>query len=158
MEEQADEHLASQDTWPVRGVFTKILVASDGSEGAFKAVTTALKLARQSHAELHMLSVTEITHFPSTMGEVKLEQERAHKRLGPPIERAKKLAAFQGLTLECHLLPGHPVQTILNFARDRGFDLLIIGFGRHSTLYNRFIGSTTDWLVELAPCAVLVVK
>jgi nucleotide-binding universal stress UspA family protein len=55
-------------------------------------------------------------------------------------------------------VPGHPVRTILNFARDRGFDLLIIGFGRHSTPYNRLIGGTTDWLVELAPCAVLVVK
>jgi nucleotide-binding universal stress UspA family protein len=158
MEERADEHLASHDVWPVRGVYTKILVANDGSDGAFKALTTALKLARQSQAELHMLSVAEVSSFPSMIGEVDLEQEQAHKRLGPLIERAKKLAAFQGLTLECHLVPGQPVRTILNFARDRGFDLLIIGFGWHSTLYNRLIGSTTDWLVELAPCAVLVVK
>ncbi len=68
------------------------------------------------------------------------------------------LAALQGLTLECHLVPGHPIPTILNFARNQGFDLLVIGFGWHSTLYNRLIGSTTDWIVELAPCAVLVVK
>jgi nucleotide-binding universal stress UspA family protein len=87
-----------------------------------------------------------------------VERERADRRLAPMIERAKKLAALQGLTLECHLLPGHPVQTILYFARNHRFDLLIIGFAWHSALYNRLIGSTTDWLVELAPCAVLVVK
>ncbi|NLS07746.1 universal stress protein [Rhizobium sp. P32RR-XVIII] len=28
----------------------------------------------------------------------------------------------------------------------------------HSALYNRLIGSTTDRLVEVAPCHVLVVK
>jgi Universal stress protein family len=87
MEEQPDEHLATRDIWPVGGVFTKILVANDGSDGAFKALTTALKLARQSHAELHMLSVTEMSFLPSTIGEVELEQEQAHKRLGPPIGR-----------------------------------------------------------------------
>jgi nucleotide-binding universal stress UspA family protein len=38
------------------------------------------------------------------------------------------------------------------------FDLLIVGFMGHSALYNRLIGSTTDRLVELAPCKILVVK
>jgi nucleotide-binding universal stress UspA family protein len=28
----------------------------------------------------------------------------------------------------------------------------------HTALYNRLIGGTTDRLVELAPCSVLVVK
>ncbi len=139
-------------------MYSKILVANDGSDAAFKALTTAFKLARQSDAELHMLCVAEVSYFPGSIGEVEVERERAERRLAPLIERAKKLAALQGLTLECHLVPGHPIPTILNFARNQGFDLLVIGFGWHSTLYNRLIGSTTDWIVELAPCAVLVVK
>jgi nucleotide-binding universal stress UspA family protein len=50
------------------------------------------------------------------------------------------------------------VPAIVDFiARDR-FDLLVTGFMGHSAVYNRVIGSTTDRLVELAPCAVLVVK
>lgn len=87
-----------------------------------------------------------------------MERERADRRLAPIIERSKRLAAYRGLTLECHLLPGHPVQTITDFVRTHGFDLLVIGFMQHSALYNRFIGSTTGWLVELAPCTLLVVK
>jgi nucleotide-binding universal stress UspA family protein len=133
-------------------------VANDGSDGAFKALKTAFKLALQSDAELHMLSVAEVSYFPGSIGEVEVERQRADRRLAPLIEQAKRLAALQGLTLECHLVPGHPVPTILNFARRHEFDLLVIGFGWHSTLYNRLIGSTTDWIVELAPCAVLVVK
>jgi nucleotide-binding universal stress UspA family protein len=133
-------------------------VANDGSDGAFKALTTGFKLARQSDAELHMLCVAEVSYFPGSIGEVEVERERANHRLAPMIKRAKKLADLRGLTLECHLLPGHPVSTIVNFVRVHGFDLLVIGFMGHSALYNRIIGSTTDWLVELAPCTVLVVK
>ena len=41
---------------------------------------------------------------------------------------------------------------------DEHFDVLVVGFMGHSMLYNRIIGSTTDRLVDLAPCSVLVVK
>jgi nucleotide-binding universal stress UspA family protein len=34
----------------------------------------------------------------------------------------------------------------------------VVGFMGHSQLYERIIGGTTDRLVRLAPCAVLVVK
>jgi len=139
-------------------VYSKILVANDGSDGAFKAVTTAFKLALQSEAELHMICVAEVSYFPGSIGEVEVERESADRRLAPIIERSKKLAALRGLTLECHFVPDHPVPTIVNFVRTHGFDLLVIGFMEHSALYNRLIGSTTDWLVELAPCTVLVVK
>jgi nucleotide-binding universal stress UspA family protein len=42
--------------------------------------------------------------------------------------------------------------------KDRGFDLLVVGVMGHSQLYERIIGGTTDRLVRLAHCAVLVVK
>jgi hypothetical protein len=37
-------------------------------------------------------------------------------------------------------------------------DSIFYRFMGHSGLYNRVIGSTTDRLVELAPCTILVVK
>ena len=48
--------------------------------------------------------------------------------------------------------------SIVEIIEREGFDLLVIGYMGHSALYNRLIGSTTDRLVELAPCHVLVVK
>lgn len=44
-------------------------MANDGSDAAFKALTTAFKLARQSNAELHMLCVAEVSYFPGSIGE-----------------------------------------------------------------------------------------
>ena len=49
-------------------------------------------------------------------------------------------------------------EAIVGLVKDRGLDLLVVGFMGHSQLYERIIGSTTDRLVRLAPCAVLVVK
>ena len=50
------------------------------------------------------------------------------------------------------------MSTIVEFVRTHDYDLLVVGFMGHSALYNRLIGSTTDRLVELAPCPVFVVK
>jgi nucleotide-binding universal stress UspA family protein len=35
---------------------------------------------------------------------------------------------------------------------------LVVGFMGHTRLYEQIIGSTTERLVRLAPCAALVVK
>ena len=40
-------------------MFHKILIANDGSEGAGRALSAAIKLAKLLDAELHMISVEE---------------------------------------------------------------------------------------------------
>src|SRR5713101_6246237 len=139
-------------------MFRKILAANDGSPGAFTALGAAIDVAGKYGAELHMISVEEIPRLAETIDEVEGEREEAERRLGPVIERSRQLAADQGLALQPHLLPGHPVAAIVEFVRTHDFDLLVVGFMGHSALYNRLIGSTTDRLVDHAPCAVLVVK
>jgi nucleotide-binding universal stress UspA family protein len=139
-------------------MFRKILAANDGSPGAAAALQAAIDLAVKCNAELHMISVEEIPHMPATIDEVEGEREEAKHRFGPVIKRSRQLATLQGLSLEIHLLAGHPVQTVVEFVRTHGFDLLVVGFMGHSALYNRLSGSTTDRLVDHAPCAVLVVK
>jgi nucleotide-binding universal stress UspA family protein len=139
-------------------MYRKILVANDGSEGAFRALSAACNLALRYDAELHMITVEEIPRFPASIDEVEGEIESADRRFAPVISKSKAMAAAQGLTLHCHLLPGHAVSTIVEFCRERGFDVLVTGFMGHSQLYNRIVGSTTDRLVDLAPCTVIVVK
>jgi nucleotide-binding universal stress UspA family protein len=139
-------------------MYRKILAANDGSDGAFKALAAAINLALRYGAELHMIIVEEIPRFPGSIDEVEGEIESADRRFAPVIARSKDQAAEQGLSLHCHVLPGHAVSTIVEFCRERAFDLLVTGFMGHSQLYNRVIGSTTDRLVELAHCTVIVVK
>jgi nucleotide-binding universal stress UspA family protein len=46
----------------------------------------------------------------------------------------------------------------VTFAKDHGFDLLVIGFMGHSKIFGRIWGSTSQNLAKLSPCTVLVVK
>jgi nucleotide-binding universal stress UspA family protein len=105
-----------------------------------------------------MISVEELPQFPASIDEVVEEKEEANHRYAAVIARAEAQAQAQGVGLTTHVRVGHAVPTIADFVERERCDLLVVGFMGHSALYNRLIGSSTDRLVELAPCAVLVVK
>jgi nucleotide-binding universal stress UspA family protein len=140
-------------------MFKKILIANDGSEGAFMALVVALRLAHSHKAQLHMICVEEILWMPAGSREELIgDKELADRKFAEVVAKAEAEAKHHRVKLRSHVLVGHAVPTIVEFIERDGFDLLITGFMGHSALYNRVIGSTTDRLVELAPCAVLVVK
>jgi nucleotide-binding universal stress UspA family protein len=139
-------------------MFRKILLAHDGSEGAAKALAAALKLAHRHRIRLHMICVEEMPRMPATIDEVIEERLDENQRFAPVIAEAKRKAKAAGVRIETHVVTGHAVPSIVEFVEREGFDLLVIGYMGHTALYNRLIGGTTDRLVELAPCHVLVVK
>ena len=139
-------------------MFSKILHANDGSEHAYHALTMAIAIAKQNNSELHMISVEEIDYMPEFIEEVREERGTAARRYHAAIQRARALADQNGLTLHTHVVAGHPVRDIVDFAAKIGAKLLVIGATGHSALYERIIGSRADRIVQLAPCPVLVVK
>jgi nucleotide-binding universal stress UspA family protein len=139
-------------------MYRKILIANDGSEGAARALEVAIELANQLGTELHMISVEEMPRFPTTIDEVTEEKAASNHALERVIEHARSQASADEVELQIHVVAGHAVPTIVEFVEREKFELLVVGYMGHSALYNRLIGSTTDRLVELAPCAVLVVK
>lgn len=136
----------------------KILHGLDGSPSSFNALTEALKLAKLYHAELHTISVEEIPRFSETVGEIEEEKSAADSKFGLIIEKAKRLAADQGIAVQTHVFTGHEVKMILEFIKEQHIGLLVIGFMGNSAIYERVMGSTCQTLVRMAPCSVLVVK
>jgi len=139
-------------------MFRKILHANDGSEHAFNALSLALKIAKDRKAELHMVSVEEISYLPETMEEVREETGIAARRFHAVVNRSRAMAEEYQVKLKTHVVAGHPVRDIVDLARDLKADLLVVGASGHSALYDRMIGSRADRIVHLAPCPVLVVK
>jgi nucleotide-binding universal stress UspA family protein len=136
----------------------KILIAHDGSEEAQKALDLAIDLAKRLRAKLHMILVKEALRFPTTLDDVANAEEEASHRCEQVIADAVAQATKRRVLIESHLVAGHPVPTIVEFIERDGFDLLVIGYMGHSAIYKGIIGSTTDRLVELAPCHVVVAK
>jgi nucleotide-binding universal stress UspA family protein len=140
-------------------MFKKILVGYDGSEGAKKALRTAVDTAKHYGAELHSISVEEdLPHYAATVGEVqeaKTEKNGYFARLN---EEARDIAAKEGITLRTKVMAGHEVETIVDYAKEHHFDLVVIGFMGHSKIYDRVWGSTSQNITRLVPCTVMVVK
>jgi nucleotide-binding universal stress UspA family protein len=139
-------------------MFSKILLANDGSEHAFHALALALAIARQNNSELHMVSVEEIDYMPEFIEEVREETGRAARRFHGVLQRARAMADEQRVKLHTHVLAGHPVRDIVELAAELKVELLVIGAKGHSALYERLIGSRADRIMQLAHCPVLVVK
>lgn len=139
-------------------MYDRILIANDGSPGAARALNAAIELSRRLHAALHMICVEELPRFPATVDEIIEETSAAQKTFDEVISTAIRQAKAARVKLEPHVLAGHAVPSIVEFVERERFDVLVVGFMGHSALYNRLIGGTTDRLVELAPCQVLVVK
>ncbi len=140
-------------------MFHKILVGYDGSDGAKHALKVAINLAKQYDAELHSISVEEhVPHYAATIGEVdefKKEANGFFKKINDEaIEEAKK----EGIELHIKVQAGHEVETIVHYAKNGKFDLLVIGFMGHSKIFGRVWGSTSQNITKLAPCTVIVVK
>jgi nucleotide-binding universal stress UspA family protein len=139
-------------------MYKNILIANDGSAGALRALNVAIELAKREEAALHMGTIEELPWFPASIDEVEEDKSEANHHLAPVLDAARVQASAAGLALETHLIPGHPAQAIVALINELHCDLLVVGFMGHTRLYEQIIGSTTERLVRLAPCSVLVVK
>ncbi len=140
-------------------MFSKILVANDGSESAKRAVAMAAELAASHKAELWSISVEEdLPKYAGTIDEVQEVKSARNGYFAKVNEEATAIAAARGVELQCEVRAGHEVETIVTYAKEGGFGLLVIGFMGHSAIFGRVWGSTSQNLTRLAPCSVLVVK
>jgi nucleotide-binding universal stress UspA family protein len=137
----------------------KILVANDGSAGARRAVEMAADLAAHYQAELHSITVEEdLPRYAATIDEVDAVREQKERFFAQVKAETEQLAALQDVQVECHVLSGHEVETIVRFCAEGRFDLLVLGFMGHSRIFERVWGSTSQTLTRLAPCSVVVAK
>jgi nucleotide-binding universal stress UspA family protein len=140
-------------------MFDRILVAHDGSDGAHRAFDAAVELAARCGAKLHMISVEEdLPRYAETIGEYAESKEQETSYYSQLGERARIRAEMRGVHLKCSIVAGHEAKSIVEFAREGGFSLLVVGFTGHSRIYDHIWGGTSQNLTRLAPCSVLVVK
>ncbi len=57
-----------------------------------------------------------------------------------------------------HLIAASPADALLGFVRQNAIDLLVMGAYSRGWVYNVFVGSTTERILDLLPCDVLVIK
>jgi nucleotide-binding universal stress UspA family protein len=140
-------------------MFKKILVGYDGSKGGKAALRQAAAIARESRAEITALWVREpLPRYTDLPGEPEEAQEAADEYFQERRKEIEDAAAQHGIPIRCETNHGHPAKTILRFADEGGYDLIVIGHSDHSELWGRLLGDTADRISDHAHCSVLIVK
>jgi nucleotide-binding universal stress UspA family protein len=74
------------------------------------------------------------------------------------LEEIKKDLSAKSVEMEMEVKFGNAAETILEVAKDRGVDLIVVGsHGRHG-VKKFFLGSISSKVVDHAHCDVLIVK
>jgi nucleotide-binding universal stress UspA family protein len=140
------------------GLFDKILIATDGSKYSQGAALTGLEIARLHGSKVFVLYVVDTralnvaTGMPAP-GNLYTVLEDEGKRA---IDEVKKMAG--DLPVETFVLSGYPGSAIVDFAKDNGIDLIVMGTLGKSGIEKLLLGSVADRVIRHAPCPVLVVK
>jgi len=138
--------------------FARILVAIDGSQGAGRALSKALELARLTGATVTALTIEgPLPAYAATIGEVDEVKRQKDAFFATVAEAAREQAEAAGVAIEVEVRAGHAAELITAFARDHAADLVVVGHKGHF-LQDYVLGSTADRVAHHAPCPVMIVK
>jgi nucleotide-binding universal stress UspA family protein len=141
-----------------------IIAATDGSEGAGRAIDVAAALAKSCAARLLLMTVESTDLMRSRPAETLALAEGVG--LGDVLERAeeellrgaKERALRQGATsVEVQACWGDPAEAVIETAQRTAADLVVVGRRGRGRLAGLLLGSVSQKLVSLAPCPVMVV-
>ncbi len=138
-----------------------ILVPLDFSPDADQALDYAMTLARKLHARLTLLHVMAPLpmigmEMDATVLSTYLEELEAENTQTMATYRERVTQA--SLPCDVAVVFGTPFQVIIDTARARRVDLIVMGTHGRTGLRHLFMGSVAERVVQLAPCAVLVVR
>jgi len=135
----------------------KILVPLDGSKNSFRGLDQAIDLARQCQATITGLYVVPLPP-PRTDYQLKDIEKYFLKNAAKFMANAKKRSAQKGILFYDKIVYGDEGQKIIKFAKDKKFDLIVIGSRGHSGLKELFLGSTSNYVLHKASMPILIVK
>ena len=135
----------------------KILVPMDGSKNSMRGLDEAIYLARQCHAIITGLYVIPIypRNFTDAIMPYKLHLTKSAKKF---MESAKTACAQKGIMFISKIVFGSPSVEIKEMAKNKEFDIIVIGSRGQSGLKEVFLGSVANAIVHKSKVPVLVIK
>jgi len=154
-------------------MYSKILVALDGSANSRKALDHAIGLAEKSGAKItliHVYSVivplvpagdvlasptTATPAFTAVADKLTMETEKLGAKI---LDDAEKVVKERGISVDKVLREGDIVKEIVAEAQKGGYDLIVLGHRGMSRLGELLLGAVSEGVSHKAPCPVLIVK
>jgi universal stress protein A len=143
---------------------TRILVATDFSLDSDAALAYALALAKTIPASLHVLHVVENPLAAGVWSSEVYTSEIAGLQINLVRDAKKQLSQgvraldHPGVKITTEVRTGRAAPTIVQCARERESDLIVVGSHGRTGLAHLTMGSVAEHVVRHAPCPVLVVR
>src|SRR5687768_15639476 len=147
-------------------MYKHILIPTDGSETAAKGIDAGIEFARQSNAKVTLFTAVPEYQVPSeseiigrhvvSLGEhTRMAREKAHDILDPAAQRMRAA----GLDVDTgYAESDRPYQAIIDAAKKRGCDLILMSsHGRHG-LADLWFGSETREVLSHSQIPTLVYR
>ena len=146
--------------------YRNILVASDFSKYAEVALKKAVEVAKPFNAKITLIHAAEIISsemYPS-IGELAVPvmvdnpelEEKNLRKIEAQLDKVVEKMGYPADLIQTEIVSGHPVNTIIEYATENDADLIVMGsHGRRGLA--RLLGSSTNGVINHAPCDVLTV-
>ena len=139
-----------------------LLVPTDFSPDAARALEMAIELAQPARAKIHLLHSCYfgpyLGGFPEPVGVPMDFVERVRREVRTRLEQLEKRVAQAGISCASHISEETPVAAIVDRARGVDADLIVMGTRGLTGVKHALLGSVAERTVRLAPCPVLTVK
>jgi nucleotide-binding universal stress UspA family protein len=139
---------------------TSIVVGTDGSEPADRALDEAISIALRDGASLHIVSA-----FPDPAiireritSSAKTESVHLAEVADSVLTRAARHAEERGVKAETYARESDPAQAILDVADEQGADLIVVGSRGLSGIQRFLLGSVSQKVSAHARCNVMIVR
>ena len=141
-------------------MYESIVVGTDGSETAKRAVDEAARLAEAMGGKLHLVAAYEPLRGAKIVGApegaAKVWELKPDAEVQSVIQEAESGLRVKGLDVESHTVTGDPADALLEIAERQGADLIVVGNrGMHGM--TRVLGSVPNKVSHRASCNVLIV-
>ncbi len=136
----------------------KMLIAVDGSPHSRRAVEQALRLGQSP--EIHLLNVQipiQSGHARMFVGREDLQDYYREEGLAA-LQEARAILDAAGVPYTHHIAVGHVAQTIAAYAKEKGFDQIVLGSHGRGALTHLLLGSVASDVLRLAELPVTLVK
>ena len=147
------------DTQPL---FRHILAPTDGSQPALQAGKMAIRLAAAYKSDLTFVYVVDDSVAAELAASSKKNENQIEQDLKESGQRSLdylcRMASEAGLSAKEALRRGDPCDEIIQEAKEKDVDLIVIGQVGTKGLRRVLIGCVTERVIEYANCPVLVVK
>jgi nucleotide-binding universal stress UspA family protein len=127
-------------------MFRNIVVGTDGSERAARAVAQAADLARANNSTLHVIHA-----YQGTRESI----EEAGRKV---VERIEDELASSGVRLQTYALQGDPADVMIDWSDSHEADLIVVGNKGMTGRRGRFLGSIPNAVSHAAMAAVMIVQ